>query len=72
MTGAISTKRGDDMSDFKCQFCGSNKLKYEKPYVELDNNGEYTPPFNYCCKAQESNQKYAKKMDVDVDEVGKL
>ena len=59
------------MSDFKCQFCKSTQLKYETPYVELDKNGEYTAPFRYCCRAQEQNHKYAKKMDLDPEEIGK-
>ena len=46
------------MSDFKCPFCGSDKLRYEAPYVELNKQGEYVPKTTFCCKQQATNQKF--------------
>lgn len=63
------------MADFKCPFCGSDKLYYEAPYVELNNNGEYEPKKTFCCKEQQANHRFVKRYDEDsrpdVEEVSK-
>lgn len=46
------------MSDFKCPFCGSDKLKIETPFVEMKGWKEYENKTTYCCGAQAKNQKY--------------
>ena len=50
----------------KCQFCGSEKIKVPTPFVKLGNSGEYEEQFDYCCKAQKQNRKFAKS-HVDVN-----
>lgn len=49
------------MSDTKCPFCGSDKIKMETPYVELGRDGEYHAKTTFCCKAQAANAKYVTK-----------
>lgn len=48
------------MNDTKCQFCGSEKIKVETPYISLGNSGDYEKQFDYCCKAQKQNNKFNK------------
>ena len=45
------------MSDFKCPFCGSDKLKIETGYLTKFGDKEFT----YCCPAQATNHKYINK-----------
>jgi hypothetical protein len=63
------------MSDFKCQFCGSEQLKYDTPYVELNSEGEYVPQTKFCCNAQKQNHRFVKRFPIeerpDPEEVGK-
>lgn len=49
------------MSDWKCPFCGSDKLKFPSPYVELNSQGEYVPKMEFCCKSQKQNQNFINK-----------
>ena len=60
--------------EFKCQFCGSTKLKYDTPYVTLNNEGEYVPTTKYCCKSQKQNHLFVKRFPQEerpsVEEVG--
>lgn len=44
----------------KCTFCGSENIRMETPYVELDSKGEYVKKTTWCCAAQAKNQKYIK------------
>lgn len=44
----------------KCVFCGSENIRQETPYVELNEKGEYVPTTTWCCDAQKKNQNYKK------------
>lgn len=61
--------------DWKCPFCGSDKLRYDTPYVELNKSGEYTPKKTFCCKQQQTNhrfvERYGEESRPDPEEVGK-
>jgi len=61
--------------DWKCPFCGADKLKYETPYVELNQEGKYVPGQTFCCKEQAQNHRFVKRYPEgerpDPDEVGK-
>ena len=74
------------MSDWKCPFCGSDKLKIKKASGDMVRKkkvvwGEdlYEPETDFCCRKQAHNQKfinarYDKTLsDVpDLDDVAKL
>jgi len=51
------------MSDFKCSFCGSDKLMIDTPYIEKTKTWpiEYKKKQTYCCKPQAKNQEYEKR-----------
>ena len=56
------------MSDFKCPFCGSDKLKLETPYVKTtyvwgaNGKEEKTEAeTRFCCQAQAQNHEFVKK-----------
>ncbi len=54
------------MSDFKCPFCGSDKLRNARttqfgPETELKENGQYGPVEDFCCAAQKKNAVYINK-----------
>lgn len=49
------------MSEWKCPFCGSDKLRLETPYIELGEDGQNHPVMTYCCMAQKHNARYVKK-----------
>ena len=51
------------MSDFKCTFCGSDKLKIDKPYMTKDKVWpmKYKTEQDYCCRTQAKNQEYREK-----------
>ena len=55
----------------KCTFCGSENIKIKTPYLELDDKGIYVNKETWCCQAQVKNQNYAKKRDIDPEEVEK-
>ena len=61
--------------EWKCPFCGSNKLRYDAPYVELSKSGTYEPKQAFCCKQQQANHRFVKRYDEesrpDPEEVGK-
>ena len=46
------------MSDFKCPFCGSQKLKIETPYIKPVTHERET---TYCCRKQAKNQEFVEK-----------
>lgn len=54
------------MSDSKCRFCGSAKIRVPRAtefgdQVELKPDGQYGPVEDYCCEAQRTNAKYIAK-----------
>lgn len=49
------------MESKKCQFCGSESLKVETPFVKFGSSGDYEKQYTYCCNAQKRNRLYAKK-----------
>lgn len=56
------------MSDFKCTFCNSDKLRVEKPYMVKkktmqwgEDEGLFEMATDYCCKSQARNQEYIRK-----------
>ena len=62
--------------DNKCNFCGSESIVVDTPYVELKRNGEYGPITTFCCRAQKANNQYVASNfksgeEPDLDDVSK-
>ena len=63
----------------KCNFCGSDEVLKETPYVELtswDSDGPvYEKKKTFCCKAQKQNNVYLSKFspgnEPDMEDVEK-
>lgn len=45
------------MSDWKCPFCGSDKLRIETPYLKPVT---HEPITTFCCRSQAKNNQYIK------------
>lgn len=46
------------MNDFKCPFCGSQKLKIDTPFLKPVT---HEPIQTFCCRPQAKNQEFIKK-----------